>query len=153
MLMYFPVHVRVSVCVNVSVDFGVDFGRQCGSSLAEEQLLLCQILLIVHGAHAVFLWAGAVGGCSGAAQPLPLSVRRSVGGVQHLRPCWSGARRRTVLSTLAKPQQRRAKDENYSSRDANDDGPGEGAGGRGENRCHGRLCVCKREKRNKKQAL
>lgn len=56
-LMYFPVHVGVGVCVNVSVDFGVDFWWDGGSSLAEEELLLCQVLLIVHGAHAVFLWA------------------------------------------------------------------------------------------------
>ena len=58
MLMYFPVHMGVSVCVNVSVDFGVDLWGDCRSSLGEEELLLSQVLLIVHGAHAVFLRAG-----------------------------------------------------------------------------------------------
>lgn len=128
MLMYFPVHVGVSVCVNVSVDFGVDFWVDGRSSLAEEELLLCQILLIVHGAHAVFLWAGGAGRWSSAA-PVPLSVRQPVGALQYLRGCSRSAGRRTVFSTLAEPEQHCAKDEHYSSRDANDDRPGEGAGG------------------------
>lgn len=58
MLMYFPVHVGVSVCVNVRVDFWVYLRGECRSSLGEEELLLCQVLLIVQGAHAVFLRAG-----------------------------------------------------------------------------------------------
>lgn len=35
-----------------------------------------------------------------------------------------------MFSTLAEPQQHRTKDEHYSSRDADDDRPGEGAGSR-----------------------
>lgn len=143
MLMYFPVHVGVSVCVNVSVDFGVDFRGDCRSPLGEEELLLCQILLIVHGAHTVFLRAGGAGGRSHAA-PVSLSIWQAVGALQYLcSRSWS-AGRRAVLSALAEPQQHGAKDEHYSSRDANDDRPGEGAGGRREHWCDGRLRVCKR---------
>lgn len=143
MLMYFPVHVGVSVCVNVSVDFGVDFRGDCWSSLGEEELLLRQVLLVVHGAHAVFLWAGGAGG-RGHAAPVPLSIRQPVGALQYLRRRSWGAGRGTVLSALAEPQQHCAKDEHYSSRDANDDGPGEGAGGWREHGHDGRLRVCKR---------
>lgn len=140
MLMYFPVHVGVSVCVNVSVDFRVDFWRDGRSCLAEEELLLRQVLLIVHGAHAVFLRAGGAGRRSHVG-PVPLSVRQPVGALQHLRGCGRSAGRRTVLSTLAEPEQHRAKDEHYSSRDANDDRPGEGAGGWRKYGRDGRLCV------------
>lgn len=61
MLMYFSIHVGVGVCVNVRIDFGVDFRWNCLPSLAEEELLLGQVLLIVHGAHAVFVRAGGAG--------------------------------------------------------------------------------------------
>lgn len=144
--MHFPVHVRVSVCVNVRVDLGVDFRVGRCSSLGEEELLLCQVLLIVRGAHAVFVRAG---GQSHAA-PVPLPIRRPVGALQYLRSCgWSTGRGRAVLPALAKPQQHCAKDEHYSSRDANDDRPGEGAGGWREHGHDGRLCVWEgRGKRN-----
>lgn len=146
MLMYFPVHVGVGVRVNVSVDFGVDFRGDCRSSLCEEELLLRQVLLIVHGAHAVFLWAGGAGGGSHA-PPLPLSVRQPVGALlQDLCRSSCSRGRGAVLSALAEPQQHGAKDEHYSSRDADDDGPGEGAGGRREHRHDGRLRVCKKKK-------
>lgn len=128
MLMYFPVHVGVSVCVNVSVDFGVYFRGDCWSSLGEKELLLGQVFLIVHGAHAVFLWAGGEGGRSHAS-PVPLSIRRPVGALQYLCGCSWSAGRGAVLSALAEPQQHGAKDEHYSSRDAYDDRPGERAGG------------------------
>lgn len=141
MLMHFPVHVRVSVCVNVCVDFGVDFGGQRGPSLAEEELLLCQVLLIVHGARAVFVRAGRAGGRRRAA-PVPLSIRQPVGAVQHLRG--RGALRGAVLFALAEPQQHCAKDEHYSSGDANDHGPRERAGGRRKYGFDGRLSVCKK---------
>lgn len=127
MLMYFPIHVGVSVCVNVSVDFGVDFWWDGGPSLAEEELLLGQVLLIVHGAHAVFFRAGGAGRWSRVA-PVPLSVRQPVGALQYLCGCSWRAWRRTVFSALAEPEQHCAKDEHYSSRDANDDRPGERAG-------------------------
>lgn len=59
MLMYFPVHVGVGVRVNVTVDFGVDFRGDGRPSLREEVVvLLCQVLLIVQGAHAVSVRAG-----------------------------------------------------------------------------------------------
>lgn len=128
MLMHFPVHVGVGVRVNVRVDFGVDFWRKCGSSLTEEELLLCQVLLIVHGAHAVFLRTRG----RGRASSLPLSVRQPVGAVQHLRRCCCSCRSaggRTVFSALTEPQQHRAKDEHDSRRNADDDRPGQGAGG------------------------
>lgn len=142
-LVNLPVHMRVGVCVDVRVDFRVDFGWDAGSGLAEEELLLGQVLLIVHGAHAVFIWAGGAGGRSGAA-PVPLSIRGSVGALQRL---WGGsAGRGAVFSALAKPQQDGGKDEDYSGRDADDDGPGEGAGIGREQR-DGGLCVCK-EKRD-----
>lgn len=128
MLMYFPVHVGVSVCVNVSVDFGVYFRGDCWSSLGEKELLLGQVFLIVHGAHAVFLWARGEGGRSHAS-PVPLSIRRPVGALQYLCGCSWSAGRGAVLSALAEPQQHGAKDEHYSSRDAYDDRPGERAGG------------------------
>lgn len=151
MLMHFPVHMGVSVCVNVRVDFGVDFRGDCWSSLAEEELLLLsQVLLIVHGAHAVFLRAGRAGGRSHAA-PVPLSVRQPVvGALQHLcgRRCRS-AGRGAVFPALAEPQQHRAKDEHYSSRDADDDGPGEGAGGWREHGRDGRLRVYKKRDRER----
>ena len=83
MLMYFPVHVGVSVCVNVSVDFGVYFWGDCWSSLTQEELLLCQVFLIVQRAHVVFLRTGGDGG-RGHAAPVPLSMRRPVGALQHL---------------------------------------------------------------------
>lgn len=128
MLMYFPVHMGVSVCVNVSVDFGVDFRRDRWSPLGEEELLLCQVLLIVHGAHAVFLWAGGAGRRSHTA-PVPLSIGQPVGALQYLCGSSWSAGRGAVFSALAEPQQHGAKDEHYSSGDANDDRPGEGAGG------------------------
>lgn len=83
MLMYFPVYMGVSVRVNVCVDFGVDFRGDCWSSLTEEQLLLCQILLIVHGAHAVFVRARGVGGRSHKAS-IPFSIRQPLGALQYL---------------------------------------------------------------------
>lgn len=49
-----------------------------------------------------------------------------------------------MFSALAEPQQHRAKDEHDNNRGADDDGPGKRAGGRGEHRCDGRLCVCKK---------
>lgn len=143
MLMYFPVHMGVGVRVNVSVDFGVYFRGDCWCTLCEEKLLLCQVFLVVHGAQAVFLGAGGEGGRSRAA-PVPLSIQWPVGAVQYLCGCSWCAGRRAVLSALAEPQQHGAKDEHYSSGDANDDGPGERAGGWREHRRDGRLCVCKR---------
>lgn len=83
MLMYFPVHVGVCVCVDVGVDFGVYLRGDGWPSLGEEELLLCQVVLIVHRAHAVFLRAGGDGG-GGHAGPVPLSVCRPVGALQHL---------------------------------------------------------------------
>lgn len=143
MLMHFTVHMRVSVRVNVCVDFGVDFRGECWSSLAEEELLLCQVLLIVHGAHAVFLWADGAGGRRRAA-PVPLSIRQPLGALQHLcSRSWSTGRG-ALFSALTEPQQHRAKDEHNSSGYANDDRPGEGAGGWREHGRDGRLCVCKR---------
>lgn len=133
MLMDFPVNVGVSVRVNVSVDFGVYFSGDCWSTLGEEELLLCQVVLIVHGAHAVFLWAGGGDGGGSHAAPVPLSIRGPVGALQYFSGggggSWS-AGRRTVFSALAEPQQHGAKDEDYSSRDADNDGPGEGTVGR-----------------------
>lgn len=144
MLMYFPIHVGVSVCVNVCVDFGVDFSGNCWSSLTEEELLLLlrEVLLIVHGCHTVFLGAGGAGRGSRAA-PVPLPVRQPLRALQYLRG--RGAGRRTVFSALAEPQQHYAKDEHYYCRDANDDRPGEGAGGLRKHRCYVRLSVCKRK--------
>lgn len=136
-LMYFPVHVRVSVRVNVRVDFRVDFRGSTWSSVAEEELLLLgQVLLIVQGTHAVFFGAGRRGG----ACPVPLSV--AVGALQRL--CGRSAGRRAVFSVLAEPQQHGGEDEHDSSRDADDDGPWEGAGGCRVRGGDGRLCVCKR---------
>lgn len=133
MLMDFAVHVGVSVRVNVSVDFGVYFSGDCWSTLGEEELLLCQVVLIVHGTHAVFLWAGGGDGGRSHGAPVPLSIRGPVGALQYF-PGGSGgswsAGRRTVFSALAEPQQHSAKDEDYSSRDADNDGPGEGTVGR-----------------------
>lgn len=135
-LMHFPVHVGVSVCVNVGVEFRVDFRGRSQHSLAEEELLLGQVLLVVHGAHAVFLWVGGSGQGSGAG-PVPLSM--PVGAVQSL---WSrSAGRGAVFSALAEPQQNCGEDEHDSRRDADDDGPGEGAGGCWESGHDGRLCV------------
>lgn len=148
MLMYFPVHVGVCVCVNVSVDFGINFGWDSRPSLAEEELLLCQVLLVV---HAVFLRAGGAGRRSHAA-PVPLSIRQPLGALQHLRACGRGAGRGTVLSTLAEPEQRCSKDEHYSSGDANDDRPGEGAGGLRKYGRDRRMCVCKRRGQRKRQS-
>lgn len=133
-LMHLPVHVGVGVRVDVRVDFGVDFGRDAGSGLAEEQLLLGQVVLVV---QAVFVRAGRAGGRRRAA---PLSVRHAVGALRR-----RGAGRRAVLPALAEPQQDRGEDEDYSSRDADDDGPGEGAGV-GWEQGDGRLTVCKGRK-------
>lgn len=83
MLVYFPVDMGVSVCVNVCVDFGVDFRGHCWSSLTEKELLLCQVLLIVHGAHAVFVRARGAGGRRHIA-PIPLPIRQPVGALQYL---------------------------------------------------------------------
>lgn len=129
MLMYFPVHVGVSVRVDVCVDFGIDFRGERWASLVEEELLLRQVLLVVHGAHAVFLRAGGAGGRSHAA-PVPLSIWQPVGALQYLCSRSRSAGRRAVFSALAEPQQHCAKDEHYSSRYANDDRPGQRAGGR-----------------------
>lgn len=141
--MYFPIHVGVSVGVNVSVDFGVYFWGDCWSSLAEEELLLCQVFLIVQWAHVVFLRAGGDGGW-GHAAPVPLSMRRPVGALQHLCGCSWSTGRWAVLSALAEPEQHCAKDEHYSSGDANDDRPGERAVGWWEHGRDGRFGVCKR---------
>lgn len=132
-LVHLPVHVGVGVRVDVRVDFGVDFGRDAGSGLAEEQLLLGQVVLVV---QAVFIRAGG----RRRAAPVPLSVRRAVGALRR-----RAAGRRAVLPALAEPQQDRGEDEDYSSRDADDDGPGEGAGV-GREQGHGRLRVCKGRK-------
>lgn len=143
MLMYFSIHVGVSVRVNVSVNFRVDFRGDRWASLGEEELLLCQVLLIVHGAHAVFLRAGGAGRRSRVA-PVPLSVGQLVGALQYL--CGRSWRvgRGAVFSALAEPQEHSAKDEHYSSWDPNDDRPGEGAGGWWENGRDGRLRVCRK---------
>lgn len=119
-LMYFPVHMGVSVCVNVSKDFGVYFRGE--GRVAEEELLLCQVLLIVHGRDAVFVWAGGDGG-GGRAAPVPLSIRRPVGALHHLGGCSRGAGRGAVFSALAEPEQRSTEDQDYSRGDADDDGP------------------------------
>ena len=151
MLMHFPVHMGVSVRVNVRVDFGVDFRGDCRSPLAEQELLLLsQVLLVVHGAHAVFLRAGRAGGESRAA-PLPLSIRQPVvRALQYL--CGRrgrSARRGAVFPALAEPQQHRAKDEHYSGGNADDDGPGEGAGRWREHGRDGRLRVCEKKERER----
>lgn len=142
MLMHFPVHMRMSVRMDVRVDFGIDFWGERRPSLAEQELLLRQVLLIVHGAHTVFLRAGR----RRYAAPVPLSVWQPVRALQYLcrRLRHRSAGRRTMFSALAEPQQHRAKDEHYPSRYANDDRPGEGAGGWREYGCDGRFCVWKR---------
>lgn len=130
------------MCVNVGVDFRVDFRRRSRSSLAEEELLLGQVLLVVHGAHAVFLWTGGPGQRSGAG-PVPLSM--PVGALRS-----RSAGRGAVFSALAQPQQNGGEDEHDSRRDADDDGPGEGAGGCWERGNDGRLCVWKRRRGGRK---
>lgn len=127
-LMYFPVHVGVSVCVNVSVDFGVDFGGEGRAPLAQEQLLLGEVLLIVYGAHAVFFWAGGAGGGRHTA-PVAFSVGQPVGSLQNLGGRGRSTGRGTVLLTLTEPQQHCTQDEHHPSRDTNNDRPGEGVGG------------------------
>lgn len=134
-LVHLPVHVGVCVSVDVIVDFGVDFGGGGRAPLSEEKLLLSQILLIVYGAQAVLLWAGG----RDHKAPVPLPVGQPVGGLQDLGRRSAGWG--TVLFTLAEPQQHCTKDEHHASRDANDDRPGEGAGGWGEHRGDGWLGV------------
>lgn len=50
-LVHFPVHVRVCVCVDVCEDLWVDLGAE--QELLLLRLLLTQVLLVAHGAHAV----------------------------------------------------------------------------------------------------
>lgn len=50
-LVHFPVHVRVCVRVDVCEDLWVDLGAQQELLL----LLLTQVLLVAHGAHAVLI--------------------------------------------------------------------------------------------------
>lgn len=138
-LMYFPVHVGVSVCVNVSKDFGVYFRGE--SRMAEEELLLCQVLLIVHGGDAVFVWAGGDGG-GGHAASFPLSIRRPVGALHRLGG--GGAGRGAVFSALAEPEQRSTEDQDYSRGDADDDGPRQRVVSWREDGRDGRFCVCGR---------
>lgn len=126
--------------VNVGVDFGVDFRGSSWASLAEEELLLLgQVLLVVQGTHAVFFGAGRAGQRNDAG-PVPLPM--AVAALQRLRRRSTG--RRALFPALAEPQQRGGEDEHDSSGDADDDGPGEGAGGRRVRGGDGRLCVCKR---------
>lgn len=141
MLMHFAVHVGVSVRVNVSKDFGVYFRGQ--SRMGEQELLLCQVLLIVHGGHAVFVWAGGDGGGSHAA-PVPLTIQRPVGARRCLGGCGRSAGRGAVFSALTEPEQHSAKDQDYSCWDAHDHGPGERVVGWREDGRGGTFCVCGR---------
>lgn len=141
MLMHFPVHVGVSVRVNVSKDFGVYFRGE--SRMGEEELLLCQVFLIVHGGDAVFVWAGGDGGRSHAA-PVSLTIRRPVGALQRLGGCGRSAGRGAVFSALTEPEQHSAEDQDYSCWDAHDDRPGERVVGWREDGRDGTFCVCVR---------
>lgn len=143
MLMNFPVHVGVCVRVNVSVDFGIDLGRDGSASLVEKELLLCQILLVVHCTHAVFVRAGRARRRRGAAS-LPLATRRDPVGDGGGGGGGGAAGRGALLSTLAEPEQHGAEDEDDSGGDADDDGPGQGAGGRRKDGHDGGLGVYKR---------
>lgn len=126
------------MCVDVRKDFGVHFGGKGG--VGEEELLLRQVLLVVHGGHAVFVWAGRDGG-GGRAAPFPLPIRRPVGA---LGGRGRGAGGGAVFSALAEPEQHGAEDQDYSRGDAHDDRPGEGVVGWREYGRDGTLCVCGR---------
>lgn len=139
--MHFPVHVGVSVRVNVSKDFGVYFRGE--SRMGEEELLLGQVFLIVHGGDAVFVWAGGDGGRSHAA-PVSLTIRRPVGALQRLGGCGRCAGRGAVFSALTEPEQHSAEDQDYSCWDAHDDRPGERVVGWREDGRDGTFCVCGR---------
>lgn len=125
--------------VNVGKDFGVNFRGESG--MGEEELLLRQVFLIVHGGHAVFVRAGGDRGRSHAAPPLSLPIRRPVGA---LGGCGGAAGRGAVFSALAEPEQHGAEDQDYSCWDAHDDRPGEGVVGRREDGRDGTFGVCGR---------
>ena len=140
MLVHLAVHVGVCVRMYVRVDLGVDLGGHPRAALAQQQLLLCQVLLVVHGAHGtLLLWAGGAGRGGGAAS-LPVPVGQP--GVWALQALggW-GAGRRAVLLVLTEPQQHHAQDEHQAGGDADDHGPGQRVGGRGEDGRGGRLGV------------
>lgn len=140
-LMYFPVHVGVSVCVNVSKDFGVYFRGE--SRMGEEELLLCQVFLIVHGGDAVFVRAGGGGG-GGRGAPVPVSIRRPVGALQRVGGRGRGAGRGAVFSALTEPEQRSTEYQDYSRGDADDDRPGQRVVSWREYGRDGGFCICGR---------
>lgn len=106
-LVHFSVHVRVCVRVDVCEDLWVDLGAEQELLL----LLLTQVLLVAHGAHAVLV----------GSWQWPLSRRLAVAvGLGRDDGSWG-----TVLFRLAEPQENGAQDEDHASRDADDDGPGE----------------------------
>ena len=129
------------MCVNVSKDFGVYFRGE--SRMGEEELLLRQVFLIVHGGDAVFVRAGRVGGGSHAA-PLPLAIRRPVGALQRLGGCGRSAGRGAVFPALTEPEQHSAEDQDYSCWDAHDDRPGQGVVGWREDGRDGTVRACGR---------
>lgn len=54
-LVYFPVHVRMSVRVNIRVDLRVNLRSQPGASLSQEQLLVGDVVLV---RETIFVPAG-----------------------------------------------------------------------------------------------
>lgn len=105
-LVHFPVHVRVRVCVDVCEDLWVGLGAEQELLLL---LLLIQVLLVAHRAHAVLF----------GSRQRPLSGRLAMtvglGG--------DDGSRGTVFFRLAEPQEDGAQDEDHTSRNANDDRP------------------------------